>query len=305
MSESTDAEIRSKTRELLAQVDIETMGIKKFIKLLSDEMGHDLKSKKDFIKEALTEAIQDMHESAEASDDSDDDEDTPASGPVKKSKGGGLAVKKEISPELAALLGKGNTMARTDIVKSLWEYIREHDLQNPSNKREIILDAPLKDVFGCDTFTMFTLNKYIGAHIHPFKPVDLTTNSSSTPAKSPSSKSRGVKRKATPSTEKKKRKAGAQPPFRLSDELAAVVGKSILPRPQVVKGIWAYIKANNLQNPNDGREIICDDLLKAVMKKEKVTMFNMNQFITPHLLEKVDKGLYQIEEEEVDGSDSE
>ena len=145
----------------------------------------------------------------------------------------------------------------------------------------------MKDVFDCDTFTMFTMNKYIGAHVHPFKPVDLTTNS--TPSK---------KRKATPkgSSTKKKRKTGTQPPYRLSEELVAVVGKPILPRPQVVKKIWEYIRANELQNPSDKREILCDENLQLVMKKKKVSMFKMNQLITPHLLEKVDRSEYQHDE---------
>lgn len=47
------------------------------------------------------------------------------------------------------------------------------------------------------------------------------------------------------------------------------------------------------QNPSDKREIFCDDKLKAVMGgKPKITMFNMNKLLTPHLLEKVDRSLY-------------
>jgi len=53
------------------------------------------------------------------------------------------------------------------------------------------------------------------------------------------------------------------------------------------------------QNPEDKREIICDENLKAVMGgKDRVTMFTMNKFITPHLLEKLDKSYYRHEEEE-------
>ena len=125
-------------------------------------------------------------------------------------------------------------MARTEIVKCLWEYIRENNLQNPANKREIILDSEMKKVFGCETFTMFTMNKYVGAHIEPFKPVDLSTNST-TP-----------KKRKTPK-EKKPRKAGTQAPYQLSPELVRVTGKQILPRPQVTKALWEYIRANDLQ----------------------------------------------------------
>jgi upstream activation factor subunit UAF30 len=61
------------------------------------------------------------------------------------------------------------------------------------------------------------------------------------------------------------------------------------------------------QNPQDKREILCDNKLKAVMGgKDKVTMFTMNKYITPHLLEKLDKSYYRHEEDEgAVGSDDE
>ncbi|OEU11575.1 swiB complex protein, partial [Fragilariopsis cylindrus CCMP1102] len=84
---------------------------------------------------------------------------------------------------------------------------------------------------------------------------------------------------------RKPKKPGLQPPYRLSDELAEIVGTDILPRPQVVKGIWAYIKKHDLQDPKDKREILCDDKLKIVMGgNRKVTMFNMNRYVTDHLI---------------------
>jgi hypothetical protein len=47
---------------------------------------------------------------------------------------------------------------------------------------------------------------------------------------------------------------------------------------------WAYIKTKDLQNPGNKREILCDDALKAVFEgKDKVTMFEMNKLLTPHL----------------------
>ena len=52
-----------------------------------------------------------------------------------------------------------------------------------------------------------------------------------------------------------------------------------------------------LQNPEDKREIICDPKLKSVMGgKSRVTMFNMNRYITDHLLEKLDRSAYTHEE---------
>lgn len=53
----------------------------------------------------------------------------------------------------------------------------------------------------------------------------------------------------------------------LSNELADVLGVEKCSRPQVVKLLWAYIKDNNLQNPDDKRQIICDTKLQALFKK--------------------------------------
>lgn len=50
-------------------------------------------------------------------------------------------------------------------------------------------------------------------------------------------------------------------------------------RPQVVKGIWDYIKGNNLQNPTNKREIICDANLKAIFNVDKINMFQMNKVL--------------------------
>lgn len=305
MSIPSDAQIREEMEDLMKVVDLETMSTKQFIAALSSKFGGvDLSAKKKFIKATITEII-DAMEKDDSDDDDDAGDDESSEEEVhlpKKRAGGGLSAVKEISDELAAFLNCGKHMARTSIVKSLWAYIKENNLQNPMDKREIMLDDKMKAVFGVDNFTMFSMNKYIGAHVEPFKPVDLT---SSTPKKR--------KAKAEPKEASAgKKKTGSQAPYRLSEALAAVVGKEILPRPQVTQGLWAYIRENDLQNPGDKREILCDTLLSRVMGgKKKVTMFSMNKHITPHMLERVDRSEYHHEEasseEESgeDGSDSE
>jgi upstream activation factor subunit UAF30 len=72
-------------------------------------------------------------------------------------------------------------------------------------------------------------------------------------------------------------------PLQPSKELGAVVGNDPLPRPQVVKKVWDYIKSNNLQNPTNKREIKADDKLKKVFGKDKVSMFEMNKHLAAHL----------------------
>jgi chromatin remodeling complex protein RSC6 len=65
--------------------------------------------------------------------------------------------------------------------------------------------------------------------------------------------------------------------------LAAVVGAEPLPRGEVVSKVWDHIKKHDLQNPENRREILADDKLEAVFGKKKVTMFEMNKYLTQHL----------------------
>jgi chromatin remodeling complex protein RSC6 len=75
-----------------------------------------------------------------------------------------------------------------------------------------------------------------------------------------------------------------QQPLTPSAELAAIVGSAKLARGEVVSKMWAYIKANNLQNPANKREIIADAKLKPVFHGlDKVTMFEMNKHLAKHL----------------------
>ena len=58
---------------------------------------------------------------------------------------------------------------------------------------------------------------------------------------------------------------------------------SQLSRPHVVKSLWKHIKANDLQDPNDKRQILCDDKMQAIFKQARVDMFRMNKEIGNHL----------------------
>lgn len=68
----------------------------------------------------------------------------------------------------------------------------------------------------------------------------------------------------------------------LSRPLSEIVHADQLPRTQVVKGVWEYIKEHNLQNPNDRREIICDEKMQKVFGKS-TTMFKMNKQLVDHM----------------------
>jgi len=73
-------------------------------------------------------------------------------------------------------------------------------------------------------------------------------------------------------------------PLKLSDELQAVVGAGPLPRGQVVKKLWEYIKKHDLQNPENKRNIIADEkLLPLFGGKKEVTMFEMTKLVSAHM----------------------
>jgi len=73
-------------------------------------------------------------------------------------------------------------------------------------------------------------------------------------------------------------------PMTISADLAAVVGKGPMPRSEVVKGLWAYIKKNKLQDEKNKRNINADEALKKVFGgKAMVNMFEMTKLVSKHL----------------------
>ena len=72
----------------------------------------------------------------------------------------------------------------------------------------------------------------------------------------------------------------------LSQPLSEITGTTELSRPQTVKKVWEYIKAKDLQDPSDKRQIICDDTMRRVFKSEKVHMFTMNKILNQNLYPK-------------------
>ncbi len=73
-------------------------------------------------------------------------------------------------------------------------------------------------------------------------------------------------------------------PMNISDELAVVVGKGPMPRSEVVKALWVYIKKNGLQDAKNKRNINADAALEKVFGgKKTVSMFEMTKLVSKHL----------------------
>ncbi len=81
----------------------------------------------------------------------------------------------------------------------------------------------------------------------------------------------------------KKAKSAFMKPLTISDELAVVVGKGPMPRSEVVKGLWKYIKKHDLQDPKKKKNIRADENLKAIFGKPVFDMFEMNKLVSKHL----------------------
>lgn len=129
----------------------------------------------------------------------------------------------------------------------------------------------------------------------PVKPkkrkADSSDESDYKPAKSTGKKG---KKSSSDSDEdwSKKKKTGAKKgkytgftrPYKLSPELASLMGAKELPRHEVVKKVWAIIKEKNLYDPKNKQYAICDKELEKVIGVKRFRTFGMMKYLSPHLL---------------------
>ncbi|ONM09676.1 SWIB complex BAF60b domain-containing protein [Zea mays] len=214
-----------------------------------------------------------------------------------KKRGGGFTKLCSLSPALQEFVG-ASELARTEVVKKLWAYIRENNLQDQNNRRKILPDERLKKIFNVNSIDMFQMNKALTKHIWPLNSEGPVSPDRSTPKEKPQKRDR---------SEGKKQKGGSSGagsgflvPLQLSDDLVKFIGtgESMLSRSDVVKKMWDYIKGNNLQNylefivietdpveivdPSDRRKIICDEKLKDLFGVETFTGFTVSKLLAPH-----------------------
>ena len=92
--------------------------------------------------------------------------ETPEKAKAATGSGKANALQRPVQPSeaLAAVIGP-EPLPRGEVVSKVWEYIKSHNLQNPENRREILADDKLKEVFGKDKVTMFEMNKHLARHL--------------------------------------------------------------------------------------------------------------------------------------------
>ncbi|TKY70541.1 Upstream activation factor subunit spp27 [Spatholobus suberectus] len=206
---------------------------------------------------------------------------------VVKKRGGGFCKLCSLSPQLQEFIGAPE-MARTEVVKQLWAYIREKNLQDANNRRNIICDEQLRALFNVNSINMFQMNKALSKHIWPLDSDDVI-QVKSTPKEKQKKQERDDDSDEPKRKEKRQKgggKSGFLAPLQLSDALVNFLGtgESELPRSDVIKRMWDYIKGNNLQDPSDKRKIICDEKLKELFDVDSFNGFTVTKLLAPHFI---------------------
>ncbi|XP_059641805.1 protein TRI1-like isoform X4 [Cornus florida] len=334
----SDSELVGRLREFLSTSDLNTTTTGIVRRKLEEDFGIDLSDKKAFIREQVDLYLQSQQEQAEEDEGEEEDgetnkvnseeneeeeeedeeeeeleQTTNGKGRIKrgsnkqnkevKKRGGGGGFTKlcSLSPQLQKFTGVPE-LARTEVVKQLWSYIREKDLQDPSNRRNIICDDTLRPLFGVNSINMFQMNKALAKHIWPLETDGAPTKSTqkekqrrqeSEEAPSKSTQKEKQRRQGSEEDEPKRKEkrqkggnSGFLAPIPLSDALVKFLGtgESALSRADTIKRIWGYIKQNNLQDPSDKRRILCDEKLKELFDVDSFNGFTVSKLLTSHFI---------------------
>lgn len=180
---------------------------------------------------------------------------------------------------------------RSDVLKSLSEYIRQQGLQDPSNKQIVHCDEKLRELLGVETCTMLQLSKHISPHLQ--KPADVGGRYLDEAHELEEAYFVEAKAKGKDTTKPKRRASGREAgkglfkPMLLSDDLARLCGgQKEMPRQEILKAVWSYIRENKLKG-SPGTPVQCDDAMKSVFGSSTVTVQGIMKGIGPHLTKKV------------------
>lgn len=268
---------------------------------LETVFGVDLSSKKALIRGEVEAYLQAQAVEGEDEAGEDSEEEEKASSCRKRSRGGASRFGEMLSEAMSKFLGL-ERCPRTQVVKKLWEYIREHDLQDPKDRRRILLDDKMKTIFPGKSVTMFTMQKHLSKHVY--------TADASEEEEESEEEGSGDDEDAPPATKKKKaaappaRKAAPKPkstsksrggggtpkpngftkPVKLAPDLAAWMGSETASRPDITKKLWTYVKENNLQDPANKKFIVADATLRQLTGEERFLAFGFSKLIKDKVL---------------------
>ncbi|XP_006352354.1 uncharacterized protein [Solanum tuberosum] len=115
-------------------------------------------------------------------------------------------------------------------------------------------------------------------------PVPVMVRTAAAPAQHASSNvASAPKESATSGTKRRGGPGGLNKVCGVSPELQAIVGQPTMPRTEIVKQLWVYIRKHNLQDPGNKRKIICNDALRALFETDCTDMFKMNKLLAKHI----------------------
>lgn len=173
---------------------------------------------------------------------------------------------------------------RSDIVRQINVYIKQHDLQDPNNRRVVLCDNKLKKLLGVDTCTLFEINAYIKPYIRRPEDVGQPYEKQAQEIERVYFEKKDLERDtgAPKKVRQPSPKARVFKPCVLSEELATVCCAKEMPRPEVLKSVWAYIRLNNLQGAS-GEPIKCDFLLQKLFKANEINPRSVMKALAPHI----------------------
>ncbi|KAJ4785738.1 SWIB/MDM2 domain containing protein [Rhynchospora pubera] len=196
------------------------------------------------------------------------------SGAAKRKRGGPGGLNKicGVSPELQKIVGE-TAMSRTQIVKMLWAYIRENNLQDPDDKRKIICNDQLRSLFDTDSTDMFKMNKLLSKHIIPLDSFELEAR-----------KRRAAEILAAKGENPESSDQSSNSVL-VSDELAMFIGidDKEMTRDDAVKHVLDYAKANQLED-NANATVVCDAKLKELLGCDSVPISGIRDMLVRHFI---------------------
>ena len=191
-------------------------------------------------------------------------------------------------------------MGRSDINKHLIGIMKAPSegkpdgMKDPKDGRQFLLDEALQAVFKRKTLTYFSIAKHLTPMLKRPEDVSSDAPAPKKPKKAPAAKGKGKAKAKAKGKAKGKVQSGMYAPLRLAPELSAVCGGATqLTRGEIMKALWAYFKANELQNPDNKKMILCDEnLLKITKGEREVAGFAFSKHIGP-FLSKIDRAELQ------------
>lgn len=301
----SDDAVKSRLAEVLKTADLSSTTEKMLRKQLEGEFGADLSSKKALIR-AEVEAYLAAQAADGAEEAEEEEEDAGTSSRKRKSRGGGGGGAARfgdiLSEPMAAFLGL-ERCPRTMVVKKIWEYVKANDLQDPKDRRRIILDDKLKTLFPGKTINMFSMQKVLSKHVFvedrvessEYEEDDSEGEESGSGSEEEESEEERPKKKRAPAKKapaaKKAKAAGgaAKPngftkPCKLAPDLAEWMGVETASRPAITSYLWKYAKERNLQDPANKQFILADETLKALTGEERFKAFSFGKLIKDKVL---------------------